>query len=421
MYVTWKVDWTPFIDGTWDSSNTETITLFHDPILNLSLGEKRDSFDFKVTNLNGEYDQKFKPEDRIEIYRGINTNTPISNDLIMVGTVQDTPYTKTGNRIDHRVKGYNYSESVARAIVFVDGDGRPIPEVLQEALDSAGNNSSFKVEWDAGNPSVKTDGDPFPGINERFFNRPLRAILEKYSKQQNTEDGFYYWYINRHNKLVWRPQSSATSYDFNLITTPFVEFKYEKDMSNIVNFVIVKGGLDPAGKPIQDRFIDHASANKRGRKFMPIVAQTVNAQSLNQEDVLKSNDGDANVTSRYPESYPFTTTWRSSLTAVVEGVNMVKGQTVTVNSDKQYVGVMRAHVRRMLVDEGKSYVANNKYGRLKVDLEFKPGQIVWGLGDNISMTIPAVDIGSKVLRVTDIQHSTNGDTYSLEEDIGTLE
>lgn len=419
VYVTWRLDHVPFVSGSWDEGQRTTLTSYQDPIMDISLGENKDTFRFMVSNFNDEYTNFFKPQDKIYIYRVLNADTVnTATDLIMVGSVKNASddSSPTVNRI--KVEGYNYSETIARSMVFVDGNNRSIPVVLQDAVEGIANNSSFSITWSSGNPTLKTDGNAFPSITEKFYYKPLRDILEKYSQRQNTDDGTYYWYVNKDNELIWKPQNSATEHTFDLTTDVYRELKTDKDFSSIVNFVIIKGGLDPAGKPIQTKEIDFASRNKHGPKFKVLVPQTINAQSLNQADVLKSNGGDTNVTSKYP-SYPFTTSWKSSTTETVETVSMVEGSAVTVNSDKQYVGVLRAHVLAQMKKEARAYIDAYKFGKLKVDIEFVPGQVSWGLGDNIVANIPNIG-GSKILRVKQIQHTTSSDTYSLEEDVGTL-
>lgn len=420
-YVTWRIDRIPFVNGNWDENDKVTLTNFQDVMLMSALGDKKDNFKFVVTNTNNEFDNYFQPEDKIYIYRAVDTDIiNESTDLLMIGVISNPKKKDSYNVNSFTVEGFNYSEIVSRAIVFVDGTNRSIPTVLEEAVINAGNTTNFQVVWKSTNPTLTTSGTPFPNVNERFFHKPLMNLLEKYSRRQATGDGTYYWYINANNELVWEPQSSATTYTFNSTTNAYKDLKFDKDIKGIINFVIIKGGLDPEGKPIQIPVRDQASVNKHGSKYKFIVSETNQAQSINNADVIKSNNGDTNVTSRYPASYPFTTTWTSSITKTVEGVNMTKGSQVTVNSDKEYVGVVREHIINLLEEEGRAYIDMTKYGKLKVDLTFTPNQVVWGLGDNIDCTIPSISSTAKVMRVVEIQRTTNEDIYSLEEDIGTL-
>jgi hypothetical protein len=50
----------------------------------------------------------------------------------------------------------------------------------------------------------------------------------------------------------------------------------------------------------------------------------------------------------------------------------------------------------------------------------RPGLVEWGLGDVVKVTIPELSNTAKSLRIKEIQFTEDSDTYSLEEDVGSI-
>ena len=418
-YITWRVDYTPYSKGTWDSGDTVTVTNPRDILVSVNLGEAKDSFTLNSSNFNSLNNNKFNPNDRIEIYRTSNTDSiNTTTDLLMTGTVKNSP-DMVGNNIDTtKIEGYNYSEAVTSAIVFADGRTLNIPNALQLALTKAGNNNAFKITWDSSNPSTKVGGGAFDNVDEKWFNWTLKKILEQYSSSMYTGDGAYYWYVTKDNKLKWFSQNDSnkfTEYTFKYTTDEVESIKTAKDIKEVKNHIIIKGGYAPDGKGIQHSEIDYASVNKHGRKYLFHISKVNNATDIVKEDTGSS-------TTKYPASYVgFVTSWKSSVTATVEGVTMTKGSTVSgIDSDTKYNACIRAHIKGLLQAEAQEILVFYKYGKLKIDLGFRAGTKSWILGDLVTCTLPQAYTGSKVLRVNEIQYSTTTDRFSLVEDEGTL-
>lgn len=422
-YVTWKIEQTPYVNEEWDEpTDTVEVSNPRDITLTVNLGEQKDSFSFNSTNFNGQNNLLYAPNTKINIYRTLNSDTIATSDLIMVGSSKDSPDKVANNNDMTKVEGFNYSEAVSSAIVFADARGLTIDQAIQRALTKAGNNSAFKVEWDASNPTTTTTGAAFPIVTDKWFNWTLKKILEQYSSAKYTGDGSYVWYITKDNTLKWFSKKDATGrfsqYTFDYATDEILEINTKKDIKGVRNHIIIKGGLDPANKGIQESVVDAASVAKHGRKYLFHISQNNNAQ-----DIVKADLGNETV-DKYPETYPFTTTWESSITATVNGISMVEGSTVTIPSsateDKDYNAVVRAHTKGLLKKEGTEIIRLLKYGKFMTDLKFRAGIKNWQLGDLITCTIPQANITNKVLRITQIQYSTTTDMFSLVEDEGTL-
>lgn len=404
-YVTWSIVRTPFVDGAWDSAQQETLTTYYDPLVQKESGESRDSFSFKVTNFNGNFSDSYNPQDRIEIYRVVNSATVSASDLLIAGAVQDVPEQDSSGINLLRVEGYNYSEAVMSSLVFYDATNDTIPAAIQGALTSvAVFNDRFTITWHPDNPSTTSSGGVFPTVGERFFYRPLRDIIEKYSRNTATSDGTYYWYVDSQNRLVWRRAASTTSYSFNSATDTYRGLKLGKDTKEVKNYIIAKGGVDPEGKAIQARRQDYSSISKHGMKFYMLTDTAKLGGTLHTSDCQT-----AAVQHMRDAVYPFTTTaWKS----------LVTGTYITFADYDEYVEALRAHVLEVLKREADKMLEATSKGRLKVDLDFAPGVKEWGLGDLLSVTIASLGTAKK-LRVRGIQYSTTSDSFTLEEDIGS--
>ncbi len=213
--------------------------------------------------------------------------------------------------------------------------------------------------------------------------------------------------------------------------------KLTKDTKDVRNYFILKGGMDPENHQITVPYVNWTSVAGNGRKYMIVAdAQTQNtAKELIDEDLAQSYsiEDKGSLTSNYPSEIDagssFTTAWTASATYTTkkESISVTKGSTVTINTGtaagnkRAYVEVIRTEVKERLKVIGAAYANNLQYGKLRVDLEFEPGEKAWGLGDVITCTIGTINNNEPTeMRINQIQYTTNADIYSLEEDIGTI-
>ena len=188
VYSNFKIEWYPYSNNTWSETPTE-ITKFFDPIIREGIGTKRDTFSFKIQNFNNNFDNIFGASDKIVLYYGVNTNSLDSNNVVMNGILTDIPLTKSNVNILN-LKVNNYSETLMNAIAFVDGAGLTVPQFIEQSISHVGNyNQNFKVTWSLSNPTVKQDLTPFPAVTEKWYNKSLLKLLEKYIASNMTEDG----------------------------------------------------------------------------------------------------------------------------------------------------------------------------------------------------------------------------------------
>jgi hypothetical protein len=420
MYVSWKIERTPRNADTlsWSTDDTYEITEYYDPIVNTSIGTGRDTFEFKINNINGNFNNTFQPNDKINVYRKVNSTSMVSTDLLINGTIQNIPINETYNQNMLRVNGYNYTEALMNAIIFLDAEKLTISEALQQSLlhlqaylQKDEYNKTIAPEWHTSNPSTKVGGGAFPIVGEKFYNKPLINLFEKYSQKENTTDGYnYYFYVDKDNKLVWLPELDTPTNTFNTITDLYRTLKVDKDIKDVKNFVIVKGGRDPAGQPMQERYMDWSSIAKNGMRFYYLTDIATKSAVEAQGDMKSIGVTTGSLPSiALGSSYAFTTTWISKYT----------GDYVVVHNDAEYIKAVREHITAWMLSDGNAFLANNAGGKLKVSLTFQAGK-GWNIGNVISCTIPALVSITKNLRVQSAQYTSTEDIYDLVEDIGSI-
>lgn len=407
MFVAWKIVRTPYSESlrTWDASSEETLIHYHGVDIQQEMGASRNSFAFKVTNWNGTFSDYFHPNDKFTISRVVNTNTFVDSDILMIGCAENVPEETDSSKSFIRVEGFDFSQAVMGAIVFVDAKTLTIPQAIQAGLNNLQlNNPNFTVTWHPDNPSLRSDGSAFPVVGEEFFDKPLSELVSKYSKNTATGDLNYYSYIDSQNRFVWRRSTNTASRTFVSTTDGYRSLKTGKDIKEVKNFIILKGGVDPEGRAIRERVTDYTSISKHGMRFYVLSDYVKTAGTLMKQDV-----DSAGVTHMRDATFPFTTTW----------ISLSTGNYVTAATYEDYLEAFRLNIKTMLLIQGRKFIESRRYGKLKVSLEFQPGK-GWGLGELIACSIPAVSDSVSNLRVQSIQLTTDGDKFELEEDIGTV-
>lgn len=413
-------------DGTW-SSTVEVIEDIYDPVVRTSLGEVKDTFEFKLQNFADRWSGQsfeggngFNIGDKISIYYKTNTSSLSSSDLLMTGLITDVPYDVDATKNFVRVQGNNFSEILLNALVFYSppAEGLTLPEFLEAAINSLSLlHDSIKVEWHPDNPTLKTDDTAFHKVYDRWFYRSAIRLLNEYSSKVVTGDGNYYWYVDRDNKLVWGPKTDDVKHHFNSSTHEYKELKVKKDLNGVVNFVIAKGGLDPAGRAITKRRDDVVSRAKHGFKYKLITLSATADNDLRGQDFLYGTgfNKDNPISNN---NYPSVTGWASTVEKP-SSPEMVPGEKVVIGSWKEYVDAYRAEIEARLTREAQEFIDARRYGRLQVELEFVNGK-KWYIGDVISVTLPEINANNKFLRIISAEYTQDSERYVLQEDEGSI-
>ena len=189
--------------------------------------------------------------------------------------------------------------------------------------------------------------------------------------------------------------------------------RIKKDVSGVVNFVMVRTQETPGGWITTKRVDDAISRAKHGFKYKLITSDSMK-QLLEEDGVTESS------TNKYPSDFssPFTTSWVASVNNSSNPV-MTIGSTVTCNDESEYNKALWLECKARMADEGLSYMATKKYGKTAIEIEFPPGQVSWSLGGVVSATISEKGIVNKALRVISRELTSNGERYVLEEDEGS--
>jgi hypothetical protein len=411
-YVTWQVERTPW-NGTSYSGSTVTIDKIYSPVIIKNLNDGRNSFEFKLTNFNNEVSNYFSTNDKITISRALNTTTIGSTNLLMNGVIKQLPDTISSTKNEIKVEGYDYSDLVLSALTFVDARTLKINEMLEQAFSWVkANTGNFNITWVI--PATKTDGSPFPVVGEKFYYKTMKDILRKYSTLTKTEDVDYYYFVDKDNVFRWLPRTNATVDTFNSSTNSHLSLKTDKDTNNVRNHFIMQGGFDPYGKQIQLPVTNQTSINKYGRRWQVVTETNTITRFLIDQDLNK-----AGVREMKDATFPYTTAWSTPLTTAGTEYTIVSGKMVATSMNG-YVNAVRDHVKDYLKRAGELYKRKYGEGTLKFDVVFSPGTKTWDIGNIISCTIPSLGTKAKTLRVTEIQYTTESDTFTLVEDVGKV-
>lgn len=416
-YVNWRIIYEKYNPDDKDNPYDAPLILedFNSPLLKVAIGDNKDDFSLSLTNYKGIYNNYFKPNDRLSVYRTVDTTGFTSEDLLMIGGIRKSPVTKNGKRYTVKLQGFNYSELLAKSLVFLDAKELSLPDTIKQALNvistyKRSGDSSDNITWRNTNPTLRYKKDAsgsrlaFPDFGEKVFYRPFSYIMEKCISSSLTQDGSYFWYVNRNNELVWDKRRNNTSSYFDSESDNYVSLKVEKDTSDVVNFVIVKGGYDSNANPIMRYVPDYSSIGSNGFRYYIETADVKSSQTYLDADRAK-----ADVTSLKDDINwvgGFTPTWTSS----------------TYTSYDDYVADFRSFIKETVLKPiGDEIIRQRANGKVSVTVTRKPFDGTWALGDVISCNIPEVsDSGFKLMRVEDIQYSTTTDSYTLVEDNGSL-
>lgn len=336
--VEWK-----FLHTASDLVTTTDLTEFYDPSFRTKMGDGKDSFEFKVNNIAGDFNLFFNPNDKIIVSRKSGSVVGWSDsNIIMNAAIRTVPQEIGPTKDLLRVSGFNYSESVGGVLIFNDGgtSGTNVSQFLHFCVNTASErNKEFPITWHPDNPTLKQDNvTSFPSITDKVFNKTLNYALEKYSTNEYTEDGNYYYYVDKDNYLVWGPRDGNISNSFDESTDIHKSIKISKDIKDVKNYIIVKGGYDSNRNSIQAYVPDYASIAKNGFKYYIFTDETRKA-----EDNLNADLNTAGVDKMEDANFgTFNASW---------------GTGDSFSDYANYVSEFRAYHKNLLKKLGLSYIS----------------------------------------------------------------
>jgi hypothetical protein len=387
------------------------LTDYRDVKLNLSIGDGKDAFSLVFSNYDGYLNNVFRPNDKLLLLRKLRDGDSFSDeDVLMNGSLNNDPLTHSYNAEHIKASGFNHSQVVMSALAYVDANNLPIDVAIQDSLTFVNfyNRTAAKLYWHPDNPSVNLNDDSFPVVGEKFFYKPIKYILDKYSSKDRTGDGTnYYWYVDKDNFLIWRPRTEEVKAYFDSEGDDYYQLVVKKNLDGVKNYVIVKGGIDPDGNTITNYVPDYASIANVGFRYHILVDENKKSLSLREDDLKRRQviEDDDSLIHIKDASFPFSTDW---------------SQGVVFANYRDYVAGFREYIKEDLRVQGQSFIDARKYGRLEVEVYKRPDETVWALGDVIACNIPQVGDANKLLRVEEISYGTEQDMYVLREDDGSI-
>lgn len=425
-------------ETTWDTEGQ--LVDAYDVKVNTAIGDKRNNFQFKIININDQFSTLFDPNEKVEIYRTLNSDTYTSEDLLMVGVIQEAKKTLDGDKEIIMVKGYDYSEAVLGAIVFFDGSGQNVMQMMQQMVNSINSkngvnaaNQKYHLTLDAPsnkyNPTTGLyDGDSFPIVETAYeFYKTGLKVIEKYLNANYTEDGRYYWYVSTDNKLVIRKRTDDVdeSGGQQIVINEAQDcygVEIGVDNKDVKNFIIWKGGFDPSNKVIMGYSDNPTSRVKHGSRFHFLLTDDVVTQPLFEGEKNSNPEGTFEVSSKMlaSSSYPYTTTWTSSGRDATNAPTIANvGDNVVCTNASEWVYAFRREVKWKSQRIADDIAQNASLGYLKISCEL-PHSSTYQVGQLLLFNSARYGYVNKKLRVNEISYDINSMTLSLQEDIGTI-
>ena len=384
--------------GSWETTGQD-ITQFFNKIIKRASGSKKDTFKFSLMNSYNKYytaGATIEKGDRIKIYQN-SSNTFTDTELLIDGVV-----TAIKNQNDTSkmltIEGKSRTEQFLEGLTFISNDTLLTPaEILENALNFHNNNNeNFQVTWSNTNPSAKSDSTAFPTYYVEDFYKPMVQLFEKYSSNEYTKDGQYFYYINDDNEVIWNKKLTSSS---STLTESQCESVAINDNSDFVlNSIVINCGLSPGGKRVRTYYFDYDSRAQNGAKWKYLTSTNRIVNDLLQAERNKNPSSFDNDNSVFPNSYPYTARWGSS-----------------ASSDSTWDDIVTEEAKRKGLEEGKAYAQGVNQSRLNVTARM-PFNKDYEIMEVITCTFPSHNVNGKLLRVTDIQYTDYNTIYTLLED-----
>lgn len=392
--------------GTWSSTPTNLTDAF-DCKVSLSIGDLNDTFSFKIPNTDNNAITRFNIQDNINMHLLLDGASAASSNMVINGTIKNISeeFGEKGKVL--RIEGKSFGEISTTGIGFVDLTNVNVMQFLDAYRNSIFlRNRNFGISWNADNPSVKSDGLAFSALNGggkiAEFDKSLNVVLDKYLTNEFTGDGNYYWYINTLKELCIRKQEINPS---GVLTegTDMVSCRYGVDPNSIYNYVVVKCGYDPNGRPITTRAEDPVSQSIYQLQYYMLVNTKISQDLLESERM--TNPSYWSSTSAYPTSYPYTSVWKT-----------VNGATVTSSTNGQYMSNFRVQAKRIGELEGLSFIDGHSGLFKKFTLVLRP-TVGYSVGSVLSITSASYNLTNLPMRIEDIDYSDEGTILTLTEKV----
>lgn len=387
-------------EGDWETTPT-LITQFFGLIIKKGSGTKKDTFKFDLLNNYNKYTNPtltIEKSDRVKIYQKVNSKIFTQSDLLLDGVINKITSANSTNKLIS-IEGKSRTEQLLEGLTFISRDDyRTPPQILEEALTFHNNNNkNFLITWHPDNPSLNSNDESFPTHLVEEFYKPMYMLFERYSSNEYTKDGQYYYYVTNDNKLRWDKKTTTIDSSIDESSCEMVNINDNSDY--IINSLVINCGLSPSGDRVRAYYFDYASRAKEGAKWKYLTKTNRIINDIIQAEKLRGITFDT-TKQNFPDSteYPFTTRWGTSIT-----------------DDNSWNDAVIEYAKDLGLEWGKSYLQGLNQSRLQATVQL-PFTNDYELMQYITCTFPSFGVDGIPLRITDIQYTDYNTILTLLQD-----
>jgi hypothetical protein len=217
---------------------------------------------------------------------------------------------------------------------------------------------------------------------------------------------FIYW-VDQNNQFHWKSTTNTIQETITMGTTPNV-YSYDigDNGSEVINFVVFRGGEDFYGNGTLDYVID-TSINTTTKK-MHVIAMTDIANTLIEKEIAIGN-----LLVNTSGSFTFSGNRYNRNGSVVAHWNQQ-----TYSSDSNYNSALRAEIIRIGKNRSRAFISGRGSTRLKGKIDVRGA--LYSAGDLFTITNRSVGHNEELLRLTEVRDQINANgwftTLELEQD-----
>ena len=403
-------------------------------------------------------------DDEIKVYAD---NAPITEDasqLLMVGTVMAFEGLASGKKRTIKVKCSDKSQLILNKIApkgnYASGSGWTASSIIIDVVKQISQNAgSFDIDT-SNVATTRSDSSAFPAIDVGKSMKPVHEWINELSNPERTNSAAelapggtlvdtktYIWYLDENNKLFWFYPDDSVQYTLVYGVDRVFQVKLKKDVFDVINMVIIRGGKDKRGSGITWYYYDRATKQKELRfKVLPRprLAELEREVLIQEDDTQTTLDGaitnDATTISltdassfpasghvRIGEEYiAYSGKSSNDLTGCTRAAfatAAVQHEDDVLVKDASTYGAMsnddfRDRVKNLIESEGQKITT--KYGdpRWRGSIEVEGAK--YTAGELLNITCEDIGVSNQILRIIDVHHQMTKKgwftTLKVEED-----
>lgn len=334
-------------DGTYPTVATKTFDTVISLGVNFNEGKSADDSNVVIHDYDGNQTKSVEMDDRFLVYANIGAGSS----LLFDGSVQSVRASRTKSGSIVTVNLLNRLEKLFNALIPVSsGVTRTANEWIEDVLLATVNqyNTNRTITWHPSNPTLSASYK----VEYKAGYQPGFQMLNDMSTPEYTDGYNYDYYLDTSNRLVWQRRTSTITSTLSY-GTDFFSSNVDQGIWEIINYIILNAGKDPANYSILQLGFDSESIIENGWKMKVVPEMQIAAKQLSFERTQNpSSWGDTN---KYPTAYPYTTTWG----------------TVTT-SDATFRSAFRTQVKSLAQNRVSDILRNNKSRTYKNRVDVVP-------------------------------------------------